>query len=100
LYGQIARLAGADASVYPNWGGRSAFSKAECVSIVEGTAAPMGHLKPIFPAPGGGMTMRRVPEMIEVYGKDVIFLMGGGLHKHGPDLVANCRYFRQLVETI
>lgn len=100
LYGQIARLAGADASVYPNWGGRFSFSREECASIVEGTAVPMGHLKPIFPAPGGGMAMERVPEMLEVYGKDVIFLMGGGLHKHSPDLVENCRYFRQLVERI
>ena len=100
LYGQIARLAGADASVYPNWGGRFSFSREECASIVEGTAVPMGNLKSIFPAPGGGMTMERVPEMLDVYGKDVIFLMGGGLHKHGPDLVENCRYFRQLVERI
>lgn len=99
-YGQIARLAGADASVYPNWGGRFSFSREECSSIVEGTAVPMGNLKSIFPAPGGGMTMERVPEMLDVYGKDVIFLMGGGLHKHGPDLVENCRYFRQLVERI
>ncbi len=99
-YGQIARLAGADASVYPNWGGRFSFSREECSSIVEGTTVPMGNLKSIFPAPGGGMTMERVPEMLDVYGKDVIFLMGGGLHKHGPDLVENCRYFRQLVERI
>jgi len=98
LYGQIARLAGADASVYPNWGGRFAFSKEDCVSIVEGTADSMGHIKSIFPAPGGGMTLERIPEMVEVYGKDVIFLMGGGLHKQGDDLVENCRYFRQLVE--
>ncbi len=98
LYGQVSRLAGADATVYPNWGGRFSFSKEECASIVAGTAAPLGQLQPIFPAPGGGMTMKRVPEMLDVYGRDVIFLMGGGLHKHGPDLIENCRHFRQLVE--
>lgn len=98
LFGQLARLAGADATIYPNWGGRFPFARAECASIVEGTAVPMGHLKSIFPAPGGGMSMNRVPEMLEVYGREVIFLMGGGLHKHGLDLVANCRHFRELVE--
>jgi ribulose-bisphosphate carboxylase large chain len=98
LFGQLARLAGADASIYPNWGGRFSFTRAECASIVVSSAAPMGHLKPIFPAPGGGMSLERVPEMLELYGREVIFLMGGGLHKHGPDLVANCRHFRDLVE--
>ncbi len=98
LFGQMARLAGADATVYPNWGGRFSFSRAECASIVEGSAVPMGHLKPIFPAPGGGMSMKRVPEMLELYGREVIFLMGGGLHQYSPDLTANCCYFRELVE--
>lgn len=97
LYGQIARLAGADATIYPNFGGRFSFSKAECSSIVDGTAAPMENVRPIFPCPGGGMSLERVPELLEVYGRDVIFLIGGGLFKHGPDLVANCRYFRDLV---
>lgn len=97
LYGQIARLAGADATIYPNFGGRFSFSKAECSSIVDGTVAPMENVRPIFPCPGGGMSLERVPELLAVYGCDVIFLIGGGLFKHGPDLVANCRYFRGLV---
>ncbi|MFZ5814426.1 MAG: RuBisCO large subunit C-terminal-like domain-containing protein [Bacillota bacterium] len=97
LFGQIARLTGADASVYPNWGGRFSFSKAECASIAEGCAARMGDLYPIFPSPGGGMSLERVPEMYEVYGRDVIFLIGGGLFKKGPDLVANCREFLRMI---
>jgi len=100
LFGQIPRLAGADASIYPNYGGRFSFSREECRSIFEGTEVPMGHIKPIFPAPGGGMSLARVPEMLEIYGRDVIFLIGGGLHKRGPDLVENCRYFQRLVKGI
>ena len=97
LFGQIARLAGADASIFPNYGGRFSFSREDCRRIAEGTAAPMGHLKPIFPTPGGGMSLARVPEMLDLYGREVIFLIGGGLHKHGPDLAESCRYLRQLV---
>jgi len=93
LFGQIIRLAGADATVYPNWGGRFSFSREECGSIAEGAAVPMGHIKPIFPTPGGGMSLERVPEMLRFYGKDVILLIGGGLFQAGPDLVANCRDF-------
>lgn len=97
LFGQIARLAGADATIYPNWGGRFAFSKEECQSIAAGTEVAMGGLKPIFPTPGGGMTLERIPELFEVYGKDVIFLVGGGLFKQGPNLVENCRHFLSMI---
>jgi ribulose-bisphosphate carboxylase large chain len=98
IFGQLARLAGADATIFPNFGGRFSFSREECAEIVQGTLEPMGHLKAIFPAPGGGMSLDRVPEMLETYGKDLIFLIGGGLFKHGPDLVENCRHFRMMVE--
>jgi ribulose-bisphosphate carboxylase large chain len=98
LFGQLNRLAGADAAIFPNYGGRFSFSRFECQQIVAGTAVPMGSLREIFPAPGGGMTLERIPDMMEVYGREVIFLIGGGLHTHGPDLVENCRYFVRMVE--
>jgi ribulose-bisphosphate carboxylase large chain len=100
IFGQLARLAGADATIFPNFGGRFSFSREECKEIADETLASMGHLKPIFPAPGGGMNLDRVPEMIETYGRDVIFLIGGGLFKHSPDLVENCRHFRKMVEKL
>lgn len=98
LFGQIARLAGADATIYPNFGGRFSFSREECESIVAGSTVKMGHIKTIFPSPGGGISLDKVPQLLEVYGHDAIFLIGGGLFKHGPDLIKNCRYFRALVE--
>ncbi|HEX6292824.1 MAG TPA: RuBisCO large subunit C-terminal-like domain-containing protein [Herpetosiphonaceae bacterium] len=98
LFGQLARLAGADATIYPNYGGRFSFSREICQSIAEGTLVPMGTIKPILPTPGGGMSLERVPEMLELYGRDVIFLIGGGLLKHSPDIVENCRYFLKMVE--
>ena len=55
----------------------------------------MGHLKSIFPAPGGGMSLDKVPEMLETYGQDLIFLIGGGLFKHGPDLVRELPPFQE-----
>ena len=58
LYGQLMRMAGADATIYPNFGGRFSFSQAECHQIVEGTCAEMGQLKPIFPSPGGEILSR------------------------------------------
>ena len=97
LYGQLMRMAGADAVIYPNFGGRFSFSQAECRQIVEGTAVEMGHFKPIFPTPGGGISIRSIAALAEFYGSEVIFLMGGGLFTSGEDLVENCRHFRELV---
>jgi ribulose-bisphosphate carboxylase large chain len=93
LFGRIARLAGADATIFPNYGGRFSFSPVECRAIVQDTECELGGLAPIFPAPAGGMTVKRVPELVEFYGKEVVLLIGGDLHRHGPDLADNCRRF-------
>jgi ribulose-bisphosphate carboxylase large chain len=42
--------------------------------------------------------MANVPNMKKVYDNDMIYLMGGGLHKAGPDITANSRRFRELLE--
>lgn len=97
LFGQILRLAGADACIFPNYGGRFAFSEEECRRLVEGTKEPMGHIKTSFPTPAGGMNLGRIEEMLRFYGNDMILLIGGDLHRHG-NLVDACRQFRTLVE--
>lgn len=92
-YGQLMRLAGADAVIFPNYGGRFGFSRDECAQIAEGCRLPMGHLKPSLPAPGGGMTLDRIPDMQRLYGDSVIYLIGGDLHRHEDGLVASARRF-------
>jgi len=98
LFGQIMRLAGADVSIFPHAGGRFAFNEADCRSIVLGTEAKMGNLKPSFPAPGGGMTLKRGDELKAFYGTEVVYLVGGDLLRHSPDVERNCELFRKLVE--
>ena len=100
LFGALTRLAGADLSVYPNFGGRFSFSREECVEIAEATRAPLGGLAPSFPAPGGGMTTDRARDLVEVYGRDFALLIGGGLHRRGPDLADNVRHFVGLLEAL
>jgi ribulose-bisphosphate carboxylase large chain len=48
-------------------------------------------MRPVLPAPDGGMSLERVPEMMKFYGNDAILLIGGDLHRHGPDLAESCR---------
>ena len=98
LYGQICRLAGADAVIFPNYGGRFSFSQSECRDIVRGATCSMGHLPPILPAPAGGMKLDRAAELCAFYGNDSVLLIGGDLHRHGPDLAENCRRLARLVQ--
>lgn len=98
LYGQIVRLAGADATIYTNWGGRFPTRREDTAQLKELIARPERHIKPILPMPGGGMTLERVPEILEHYGPEIILLISGGLFGIGPDLVENCRRFREVVE--
>jgi S-methyl-5-thioribulose 1-phosphate isomerase len=100
LYGSLPRLAGADATIFVNHGGRFSFSPADCRAIVEAAGRPMGSLKPIFPVPAGGMTRGRLPEMAEFYGREAIFLIAGGLYAHGPDLTESAREFRGALEAM
>ena len=93
IYGILNRLAGADGCIFPNHGGRFTFSVEDCRDIVHGTASDMQHLRPIFPIPAGGMSLDRVPEILRFYGNDVVLLIGGDLHRHGPDLIESCRMF-------
>jgi len=97
IYGQIMRLAGADVVIFAGHGGRFPTTAADSQGMVDGATRPMGQLAPVLPMVGGGMTVGRVPELVEFYGREVILLISGGLYSLGPDLVANCRRFTKLV---
>jgi ribulose-bisphosphate carboxylase large chain len=100
VFGQLARLAGADATIFTNYGGRFSASEEQCRNAVQGTEVPMGHIKPIFPVPGGGMGPERMADMLQFYGRDVVLLMGTGLYRHGSDLAATCRLVRELMDVL
>ena len=84
IFATLMRLAGADISVFPNFGGRFGFSREDCAAIAAACAAPDGPGRPIIPGPGGGMSPERVGEMRAMYGRDTMFLLGGSLLRHGP----------------
>ena len=93
LFGQMMRLAGADATIFPNYGGRFSFSVQECLNIVKKSQEPMGDFPGIFPCPAGGMTLEKIPDMVKTLGRDIMLLIGGGLFSYSPDLRANCQAF-------
>jgi ribulose-bisphosphate carboxylase large chain len=98
VYARLFRLFGADASIFPNYGGRFGFSEAACQKIGQALREPWFSLAPAAPIPAGGMSLERVPEMLAFYGPDVMLLIGGALlAAEGRELVAATRQFVRAV---
>jgi ribulose-bisphosphate carboxylase large chain len=97
LLGKLFRMIGADAVVYPNHGGRFGYSPKTCQSLVTAAADELGGMKASLPAPAGGMSLERVPEMVEFYGNDVMLLIGGALLLAKENLEREARRFVEAV---
>ncbi len=89
VFSTLARLAGADVTIFPNTGGRFSFTADECLEIRNLAISPLGNLKRIWIAPAGGMSVELVPQMIEMYGQDTALLIGGALSR--GDLSENAK---------
>jgi len=79
LLGRLFRMFGADATIFPNFGGRFSYDRETCRAIAQRAREPLGRVAPILPVPAGGMRTERVDEMIEEFGADVMLLIGGHL---------------------
>ena len=79
LLGTLFRVLGADAVVFPNYGGRFGYSPDTCRALARAALGQREGLRPTVPVPAGGMTTDRVREMLDFYGADVMLLIGGAL---------------------
>ncbi len=93
LFGKLFRMLGADAVIFPNYGGRFSYPAALCDRIASTLRAPIGQIRPAFPVPAGGMKVDRVPELVQFFGKDAILLIGGSLLEAGERLTERTRDF-------
>jgi ribulose-bisphosphate carboxylase large chain len=81
LIGRLFRLFGADVVIFPSHGGRFSYSRETCEAIARAARAlwPEAAIRPALPAPAGGMSVERVPELVREYGADTVLLIGGSL---------------------
>ena len=93
LLGALFRMAGADISVFPNFGGRFSYTREQCLAIARRLRQPLGALSAAWPSPGGGMAMEDLAAMGADYGADAIFLVGGALYAHDRKLRDATRAF-------
>ena len=74
LIGKLLPGFGADAVIFPTHGGRFGYSPATCHALADNARA-LGAM----PVPAGGMTLARVPEILDFYGPQTMLLIGGSL---------------------
>ncbi len=79
LIGRLLPLLGADAVIFPTHGGRFGYSAATCRQLAENARHPPHRQRPALPGPAGGMTLARVPELLDFYGPETMLLIGGSL---------------------
>ena len=97
LFGQIPRLAGADISIYPTYGGSFAITQEDCCHIAMETTVPWGELKPNFPTAAGRIHLDSVEELFGMYQNEMVIVVGGEILQPGKEVVATCREFVEQV---
>jgi ribulose-bisphosphate carboxylase large chain len=100
VYAKLFRLLGADAFVFPNYGGRFGYSPQTCREMADALREAWNGLEPCLPVPAGGMTLARVPEILDFYGRDTMLLIGGSLLAAPPGTLAveTAKFVRAVAE--
>ena len=93
LLGRLFRLFGADATIFPNYGGRFAYDRETCRAIARSAREPLGRHRATLPVPAGGMSVDRVDDMLAEFGTDTMLLIGGNLLEAGAALPERARAF-------
>jgi len=58
------------------------------------------HIKPVFAVASGGLHPGHVPRLVDIFGKDVIIQMGGGIHWNPRGTMYGARAARQAVDAV
>lgn len=92
------RIFGADMPIFVSYGGRFTFTAEQCKKIHMTCTMPYHDMKAACPSPGGGVTAKRLPELMRLYGPDTMYLVGGDMFRRGNDLEANTKFFIDILQ--
>jgi ribulose-bisphosphate carboxylase large chain len=97
LIGKLFPLLGADAVIFPTFGGRFGYSPETCRRLAAHARDDTAWNRPALPVPAGGMTVERVAEILDFYGPDTMLLIGGALLLAREQLTAETERFVRAV---
>jgi ribulose-bisphosphate carboxylase large chain len=100
LLGRLFRLIGADAVIFPSFGGRFGYSRDICAKLADNARRSDQGMKTALPVPAGGMTLERSSEILDFYGRDTMLLIGGDLLSAGDGITEAAERFVRAVEDL
>ena len=59
-----------------------------------------GRIKPAFPVTSGGLHPGLVPDITDIYGKEIVMLVSGGIHGHPRGTRAGAKATMQAISAV
>ncbi len=94
---RIYRMLGADQLHVGTAVGKMVENREEVLANVHAVRDPFFNIKPTFPVASGGLHPGLVPDIVDIFGNDVIIQAGGGVHGHPDGTEAGAAAMRQAV---
>jgi len=92
---KLLRVVGVDQLHVGTGVGKMSESKPDVKENIKALTEPMKGIKNVMPVASGGLYPSLIPELIKLFGKDVVIQMGGGIHGHPMGTKAGARAARQ-----
>ncbi len=94
------RLIGADQLHVGTAVGKMKETKEEVLANIDALKSDMHRIKPVFPVASGGLYPTLVPDLVRIFGNDVIIQAGGGVHGHPDGSFAGATAMRQALDAV
>ncbi len=97
---KVARIIGVDQLHVGTAVGKMSETRSEVQENIEALKRPMYGLRKVLPVASGGLHPGLVPELIGIFGRDVVIQAGGGIHGHPMGSEKGATAMRQAVEAV
>ena len=97
---KVARLLGVDQLHVGTAVGKMAETEDEVRANIAACKEPLHSVKPVLPVASGGLHPGMVPALMEIFGKDVVIQLGGGIHGHPDGTIKGATAARQAVDAV
>jgi 2,3-diketo-5-methylthiopentyl-1-phosphate enolase len=97
IFGQLPRLAGADAVLFPSPYGSVSLPMPDALAVRDALSHSIHGVQSAFPVPSAGITAEMVSRMVADFGSDLIINAGTGIHDHPEGSLAGAKAFRQQI---
>jgi len=97
---KVARIIGVDQLHVGTAVGKMSETKSEVLENVEAIKRPMYGLKSVLPVASGGLHPGHVPDLVKIFGCDLVIQAGGGIHGHPGGSTTGATAMRQAVDAV